>query len=149
VLTASLLTLSEAPSPSDTLTLPFDIRQKSRFKAQLDSGREIVVRLPRGSHLHDGALLEASDGGVILVKAATEEVSRVSTPDAHLLARAAYHLGNRHVPLQIEPGRLSYLHDHVLDDMLERLGLEVVCEAAPFEPEHGAYGHGSSHGHEH
>jgi urease accessory protein len=136
--------------PGDTLTLPFDIRQKSRFKAHLDSGREIVVRLPRGTHLHDGELLEASDGGIIVVKAAYEEVSRVSTADAHLLLRAAYHLGNRHVPLQIEPGRLSYLHDHVLDDMLQKLGLLVVCEAAPFEPEHGAYGHGgSSHGHEH
>lgn len=146
--------VTSATAVDETLTLPFDVRQKSRFKTTLDSGRELVVRLPRGSHVHDGTLLKTLEGLVIRVRAASETLSVVEAADPLLLARAAYHLGNRHVPLQIELGRLSYLHDHVLDDMLHRLGLHVVLHQGPFEPEHGAYGgHAAgghaSHGHDH
>lgn len=141
--------LLDTPRPADELvTLPFEVRQKSRFRTTLDSGRELLVRLPHGTQLRHGALLGASDGVVIEVRAAAETLSVVECSDPHLLSRAAYHLGNRHIPLQIDPGRLSYQHDHVLDDMLRKLGLTPTVEQRPFEPEAGAYGaHGSVHAH--
>jgi len=139
------------------LTLPFETRQKSRFRAVLDDGTEVGVFLPRGTLLRGGDRLRAADGRVIEVRAAPETVSTVATDDPWLLARACYHLGNRHVPLQIGEGWARYLHDHVLDDMVRGLGLEVRVERAPFEPEAGAYGggfhfhshggHGHGHGH--
>jgi urease accessory protein len=139
--------VASAATIDDTLTLPFDVRQKSRFKATLDSGRELLVRLPRGSRVHEGTLLKASEGLVIRVRAAAETLSVVETADPLLLARAAYHLGNRHVPLQVELGRLSYVHDHVLDDMLHHLGLHAVVREGPFQPEAGAYGGHAAGGH--
>ena len=138
--------------PSDTLTLPFELRQKSRLVAALESGRQIALAVPRGHVLRGGALLLAEDGSVIGVRAADEELSVVRSSDPAALLRAAYHLGNRHVALQIEDGALCYLHDHVLDDMLRGLGLEPRAEQRPFEPEAGAYGRGGhhhEHGHEH
>ncbi len=107
--------------------------------------------LPRGSVLREGDRLQSEDGTrTARVKAAPEEVSRARTSDPHLLARAAYHLGNRHVPLQIEPDVVLYPHDHVLDGMCTRLGLAVAFAALPFEPEAGGYGgHGHSHHHRH
>ena len=147
MLTAEQIVAS-GPAVDDTLTLPFEVRQKSRFKTTLDSGRELVVRLPRGSHVHDGTLLGTSEGLVIQVRAAAETLSVAESTDPLLLARAAYHLGNRHVPLQVELGRLSYLHDHVLDDMVRRLGLHLVVRQGPFEPEPGAYGGHAGAGHD-
>jgi urease accessory protein len=132
-----------------TLTLPFDMRQKSRFKTKLDDGVEVGLLLPRGSILRSGDVLKAEDGKIILIKAAAEVVSQVKTTDAHLLARACYHLGNRHVPLQIGDGWLRYAHDHVLDAMLVGLGLNPECVNASFEPEAGAYGGQHSHEHHH
>jgi urease accessory protein len=138
------------------LTLPFELRQKSRLRCNLDDGEEVGLVLERGTLLRGGDLLLASDGRVVQVIAAPEGLSVVATTDALLLARAAYHLGNRHVPLQIRPGELSFLHDHVLDDMLRGLGLPVRFEALSFEPEGGAYGrhepaqsHTHSHDHDH
>ncbi len=130
-----------------TLTLPYELRQKSRLRANLDSGEEIGLLLPRGTVLRGGDCLKSETGEVILVRAAEEMVSTVSEKDPTLFARACYHLGNRHVPLQIGDGWLRYLHDHVLDDMLKGLGLAVTCERAPFEPEAGAYGGGHHHHH--
>src|SRR5690554_5191664 len=109
----------------DTLTLPFEARQKSRLLVRLDSGAEAGVFLPRGTVLRDGDRLLADDGRVVLVRAAAEPVSVVRTADALLFARACYHLGNRHVALQIESGELRYLRDHVLDDLVRGLGLTV------------------------
>jgi urease accessory protein len=143
---------SDAPAESphdDTLTLPFDLRQKSRLLARLDSGEEVGLMLARGRVLRGGDRLLASDTRVVLVQAQAEEVSTVRSEDAHALARAAYHLGNRHIPVQIGDGWLRYLHDHVLDDMVRALDLSVVLDRAPFEPEAGAYGHGHSHSREH
>src|SRR5690349_8647618 len=134
------------------LVLPFELRQKSRLRAQLTSGQEVGLFLERGLVLRGGDLLRAEDGTVIEVVAALETVSTVHESDATRLARAGYHLGNRHVPVQIGPGWLRYGHDHVLDDMVRGLGLTVVVEKAPFEPEAGAYGHphaAHSHQHEH
>jgi len=135
-------------APSDTLTPPFELRQRSRLVAALDSGRQVALALPRGHVLRGGARLGAEDGSVIGVRAADEELSVVRSSDPAALVRAAYHLGNRHVALQIDAGALSYLHDQVLDDMLRGLGLEPRVEHRPFEPEAGAYGRGGHH-HEH
>jgi urease accessory protein len=134
------------------LVLPFGDRAKSRLRAVLDNGEEAGLFLERGSVLRNGDLLLAADGRVIEVQAATETVSTVRTVDALMLTRASYHLGNRHVALEIGPGWLRYQHDHVLDDMLRGFGLEVVVEQAPFEPEGGAYvaaAHAHAHPHAH
>lgn len=145
-------------APTATLELSFDARQKSRFRARLTDGREVGVVLPRGQSLHDGDLLEAEDGSVVVVRAKAESVSRVVTSDLLLLSRAAYHLGNRHMAVQILAGELRYHHDYVLDDMLRQLGLDPTLDELPFEPESGAYGSGHSfashphyhsHGHSH
>ena len=132
-----------------TLTLPFEQRQKSRLRTRLDNGEEVGLFLPRGTVLRHGDRLRAANGRVVEVRAAPETVSTARTDDPLRLARAAYHLGNRHVALQLGPGWLRYLHDHVLDGMVRELGLEVIYEQAPFEPEAGAYGGGHHHGHDH
>lgn len=134
------------------LRLNYDARQKSRFRATLSDGREVGVFLPRGRGLRDGDLLEVNDGSVVVVRAQPEPMSRVQSHDLLLLSRAAYHLGNRHMAVQILAGELRYYHDHVIDDMMRQLGLEPVFEELPFEPESGAYGSGhafASHPHYH
>lgn len=130
-----------AAAVGGTLTLPFEQRQKSRLHAVLDDGTEVGLFLPRGSVLRGGDCLQAEDGLMIEVRAAAEPVSTARAEDPLLLARACYHLGNRHVALQIGRGWLRYLHDHVLDGMVVALGLSVCFEEAPFEPEAGAYQH--------
>lgn len=122
-----------------TLSLPIDKRSKSRLKVTLDDGRDAGLFLPRGQVLRGGDLLESTEGLIIKIMAAPETVSTVHAKDAHSLARVCYHLGNRHVPLQITSNWARYQHDHVLDDMVVGLGLEVSVEQAPFEPEAGAY----------
>jgi len=143
--------LCEAPEPAGvTLTLPFELRQKSRFKTALDDGRDAGVFLPRGHLLRGGDCLKTVDGEVVSIVAAEETVSTVYSNKPLELARASYHLGNRHVNLQITEQWIRYLHDHVLDEMVEGLGLKVTVEQAAFEPEAGAYGgHGHSHNHGH
>jgi urease accessory protein len=140
--------LSEDLPAQATLTLPFDQRQKSRLRTRLDSGEDVGLFLPRGTVLRHGDRLRATDGRVIEVRAAPETVSTAHADDPLRLARAAYHLGNRHIALQLGPGWLRYLHDHVLDRMVRDLGLEVTCEEIPFEPEAGAYSGGHHHAHE-
>jgi urease accessory protein len=135
---------------ADTVVLPFALRQKSRQRVRLASGREAAIVLPPGEHLHDGDRLQAADGTAVRVVAATESVSTARTDDPLRFARACYHLGNRHVALQIGSGFVRYLPDHVLDDMVRGLGLTVTRESVAFEPEGGAYAghsHGGSHSH--
>jgi urease accessory protein len=136
---------------SATLTLPYDVRVKSRLRARLDDGREAAIVLARGTILRGGDKLRAEDGTIVEVHAAREPVSSARASDPRLFARAAYHLGNRHVALEIGDGWLRWQHDHVLDDMVRGLGLDVSFENAPFEPEAGAYAHasGGHHHHEH
>ncbi|MDZ3991582.1 Urease accessory protein UreE [Pseudomonas sp. Teo4] len=123
--------ISASDTVTGTVTLDVDSRIKSRLRVTLDDGREAGLMLERGHLLRGGELLGDADGSqVIRVLAAPEAVSTVRCADPHLLARAAYHLGNRHVPLQIEPGLLRFQHDHVLDDMLRGLGLTVEAEQA-------------------
>jgi len=130
----------------DTVTLTFERRQKSRQRLHLDSGREAALMLPPGTRLDDGDGLRATDGTCVRVCAAAEEVAEARSDDPLRLARACYHVGNRHVPLQIGSGWIRYQRDHVLDEMLRFLGLSVVHAVEPFQPERGAY---HSHHHEH
>ncbi|MCC4854288.1 urease accessory protein UreE [Vibrio lentus] len=135
-------------APDGYLSLPIDSRIKSRLKVMLDDGRNAGLFLPRGHILRGGEQLSSECGLVVEVKAAPETVSTVYCEDLLLLTRVAYHLGNRHVPLQVEAGWIRYQHDHVLDEMVEGLGATVTTEKQPFEPEGGAYG-GRSGGHHH
>lgn len=149
VLTQILTALESASLTSDaTLSLPIDSRIKSRLKVTLDDGREAGLFLPRGKILRNGDVLRSEQDVLVKILAADEDVSTVYCSDPHLVARVCYHLGNRHVPLQIEPSWVRYQHDHVLDEMVAGLGVEVTSEMAPFEPEAGAYG-GTSGGHSH
>jgi urease accessory protein len=133
-----------------SLTLAYDQRIKSRIRVRLDDGREAGLFLERGTVLRDGDLLRSDQGWVVEVKAAAEQVSTAIVDNCLMLARACYHLGNRHIPLQIDENWVRYQADHVLDDMLRAMGLEVVHGMACFEPEAGAYGHhGEHHGHAH
>jgi urease accessory protein len=133
----------------DTLTLPFELRQKSRQRVRLDSGREAGVLLVPGTTLDDGDRLRAADGTTVRVCAAVEAVATARTDNALRLARACYHLGNRHVRLQVGPGWVRYQPDHVLDEMVRGLGLTVIHESARFEPERGAYASHAHHRHDH
>ena len=128
----------------DSVALPFEARQKTRQRVVLSSGREGFVKLARGGILRGGDTIASRDGYVVRVDAEPEAISRVRSSDPGALARAAYHLGNRHVWVEIGPGFVAYLADHVLDQMLAQLGYVVEHDEAPFEPEAGAYG-----GHEH
>ena len=155
--------MTDAPLPMLTRRLPdggrvtttahltLDQRSRSRQRIRLDDGREAGVLLPRGESPRHGDVLASEQGLTVRILAAPERLSCVESEDLLLLARACYHLGNRHVALQIEPKRLCWLHDHVLDDMVRGLGLAVSRVEAPFQPEPGAYGggHGHDKGHHH
>ena len=135
------------------LELPFEQRQRSRLRTQLASGEAVALLLPRGEILRGGDVLQADDGRLVLVVAANETLLHVECAHPHDLARAAYHLGNRHVAVQVGDGFLRLAADHVLEDMLRGLGAKLTPITAPFEPEGGAYhghqGEGHDHAHHH
>jgi urease accessory protein len=144
------------------VALDWDTRQKSRFEALDSTGRRIGVFLPRGRIVRGGDVLVAEDGSLIVVAAldqpilvATASAATGAAAGALALAKAAYHLGNRHVPLEVRGDRLVLEPDHVLAELIERLGLVVETTRGPFEPEAGAYdgagaGHDSPrHAHDH
>lgn len=124
------------------LVLDFEARTKSRLRTQLASGEEVGLFLPRGTILRNGARLQSQDGRVIEVVAAPEALVEAHCANAYELTRAAYHLGNRHVAVQVCPQSLRIQQDHVLEHMLEGLGAKLTHLDAPFEPEAGAYAHG-------
>lgn len=130
----------------DRLKMTFERRQKSRQRATLLSGEEVAIVLPRGQVLRGGDWVVASDGRVIEVIAEAEKVLHIVCPTQQSLARAAFHLGNRHVPVQVGDGWLRIAADHVLEDMLRGLGAIVMPIEAPFEPEAGAYAGHHHHG---
>jgi urease accessory protein len=132
-------------APTARLTLDFDARTKSRLRTQLADGEEVGLFLPRGTILRGGDRLLAADGRIVEVVAAPEDLIEARCADAFALARAAYHLGNRHVAVQVGAGWLRIQADHVLETMLTGLGAEVASLTAPFEPEAGAYAHGHHH----
>ena len=144
---------------ASTVELDWDVRQKSRFDATDSQGRHLGVFLPRGSAVRGGDVLVAEDGSLVKVQAAPQAVLVVRHCSDHGspfdLMRAAYHLGNRHVQLELQPDHLKLEPDHVLADMLRQMHLIVTETQAPFEPETGAYaavahgGHGHGHAHTH
>ena len=139
-----------------TVELDWDVRQKSRFDATDTQGRQLGVFLPRGTLVRGGDVLLAEDGSMVKVIAAPQAVLRITACTSHGspfdLTRAAYHLGNRHVPIELKPDHLKIEPDHVLADMLRTMHLIVNEAEEAFEPEGGAYssgGHGQGHGHGH
>ena len=139
-----------------TVELDWDVRQKSRFDATDSAGRALAVFLPRGTAVRGGDALVAEDGSLVVVKSAPQSVLVVRHCTEHGsafdLLRAAYHLGNRHVPLELQADHLKLEPDHVLADMLRAMHLIVSEEAGAFEPQTGAYAAAAGahdHGHEH
>jgi urease accessory protein len=144
-----------------TITLDWDTRQKSRFDAIDSTGRQLGVFLPRGTVVRGGDVLVAEDGSLVRVDAAPQRVLRITACTEHGsafdLMRAAYHLGNRHVPIELQADHLKIEPDHVLAELLHSMHMTVAEVHAPFEPEGGAYGdsallghdHGHSHSNEH
>ncbi|HLF23849.1 MAG TPA: urease accessory protein UreE [Burkholderiales bacterium] len=134
-----------------TLALTAEERTRSRLRFETEEGATVQLGLPRGTVLRDGDLLRADEGdAVVRVRAKPEPVITARAPDALTLLRAAYHLGNRHVPVEVGKDYLRLSPDSVLADMLVQLGLTITEEVTPFQPEAGAYG-GHSHqgGHAH
>ncbi|WP_065709498.1 urease accessory protein UreE [Acinetobacter baumannii] len=130
----------------ETVELTFDTRQKSRFRAALASGVDIGADLPRTGILRSGSYIATQEGDVLRVDAKPERLMKVTAQTEFDLLKAAYHLGNRHVPLMLTPTALYFEPDHVLAEMVEGLGLTVTETDHPFEPESGAYAQ-HSHGH--
>lgn len=131
----------------DSLVLPYDQRERCRQRARLASGQEVALFLVRGTVLRDGDLLTGEGGKVVRVVAAKEPTYRVLCADATMLARCAFHLGNRHTQTQVGTGWLRIRVDPVLKEMVLGLGATVEEELAKFEPEAGAYAGGHGHGH--
>ncbi len=147
---------------ASSIELDWDVRQKSRFDGTDSLGRQLGIFLPRGTLVRGGDVLVAEDGSMVKVIAAPQAVLRITACPSHGsnfdLTRAAYHLGNRHVPIELKPDHLKIEPDHVLADMLRAMHLIVNEVEEAFEPEGGAYsagghGHGNdhspSHAHEH
>ncbi len=139
--------LERAAHVDGELLLPYDQREKCRLRAHLASGEEVALFMVRGSVLRDGELLTGADGRVVRVVAAPEAVYAIGCATPLILARCAYHLGNRHTQVQIGDGYLRIRADPVYKDMLEGLGARVEQVTAPFEPEAGAYS-GGAHSHD-
>ncbi|WP_371813821.1 urease accessory protein UreE [Diaphorobacter sp. HDW4A] len=145
-----------------TVELDWDVRQKSRFAATDNAGRALAIFLPRGQAVRGGDVLVGEDGSLVRVIAAPQKVLHITWCKAHGtpfdLMRAAYHLGNRHVPIELQPDHLKIEPDHVLAAMLRSMHMIVTESEMPFEPEGGAYGghvtndghsHHGHHGHDH
>ncbi|WP_173911621.1 urease accessory protein UreE [Acinetobacter sp. Marseille-Q1618] len=130
---------TETKTAVETVALTFDTRQKSRFRATLENGEDVGVDLPRTGILRSGALIATEHGDVLRVDAKAERLMQVTAQSDFDLLKAAYHLGNRHVPLMLTPSALYFEPDHVLAEMMVGLGLTVTETEHPFEPESGAY----------
>lgn len=128
--------------------LPFDLRQKSRQKIILDNGEEMAVILDHGTILQTGDVLLSNDNQFILVEAAIESIIRVTADSPIDLVRAAYHLGNRHIKVEVGNNCLQLEYDPILIDMLNQLGVKTESVLQAFQPETGAYGAGHKHGHD-
>jgi urease accessory protein len=141
--------LDHADHIDGELVLPYELREKSRLRAQLVSGEDVAVFTVRGTVLRDGDLMKGDDGRIVKIIAAKEATYRVECKTPRDLLRCAFHLGNRHTQAQVageaDNGFLRIRKDTVLKEMLEGLGATVTEEQAPFEPESGAYGGGHHH----
>jgi urease accessory protein len=137
--------IAQGNKASESISLTFDQREKSRLRAKTLAGEELGLQLKIGTMLSHGDKLQLTDGRVVEVIAADETLHEVRAPSATQLARIAYHVGNRHVPLQVNDDHLLMLPDHVLKAMVEGLGGSVRQVTRPFQPESGAYGHSHVH----
>ena len=133
----------------DTVTLDFDNRRRRRIRLTADGGTEFLLDLPELQTLRDGDILLLQEGGGIKVRARDEPVVDIICKDQAHLVRIAWHLGNRHLPTELMGGRLRIRQDHVIEEMVTRLGATTSRLNAPFNPEGGAYGHGETQGHDH
>jgi len=131
----------------DSVLLDFDLRNRRRIVLRTESGDELLLDLPEVARLRDRDALVLNDGSLVLVHAKSEPLLEVSA-DSHTLMRTAWHLGNRHIPVQFTDGALRIRNDHVLSGMVKRLGATVHPIDAPFDPEGGAYESGASHAHD-
>ncbi len=138
--------ISQSEAADDQVALDYDARFLRRKVLTTRAGAQILVDLPRTTSLGHGDALRTSTGVLVEVVAAPEPLLQVTGPD---LPRIAWHIGNRHTPCQIETDRLLIQRDHVMADMLARIGAVVIEVEEPFTPEGGAYGHGRTHGHDH
>lgn len=136
-----LIFTRRTPQPAtDSVALSYDARKRSRLRLTLASGREAGIFLERGEHLQGGDRLITDDGAAVVeIVAAPEKLIEAIADGPLLFARAAYHLGNRHVPVQVGEGWLRLAEDSVLHAMLDQLGVSVQALDAPFQPESGAY----------
>jgi len=133
----------------DQVFLDFDGRFRRRQVIRTEHGEDILLDLPAAARLRDGDGLRLDDGAVVRVRALAEALTRISADDPLLLLRLAWHLGNRHLPVQILAGRLLVREDHVIADMARGLGARAETILAPFDPEAGAYAGGGHHHHDH
>jgi urease accessory protein len=129
----------------ERLVLTFEQRQKSRLRVRAESGEEVALILERGKLRRGGERVAATDGRVFEIVSAPEKLLHI---ECDAIAKVAYHLGNRHVPVQVGEGFLRIAEDHVLEEMVKRLGARVTHVEAPFEPEAGAYDGGGHHHHD-
>ena len=142
---------SSVGQPELTVILDYDQRSKGRLRAISTDGQDLGLFLERGKVLRDGDVLESRDGTLVLVKAADEQLLEAYCDDWETFAKCCYHLGNRHVPVQIFDKSLRMRPDHILEDMINQLGMHTKHIEKGFDPEQGAYsgGHSHSHGHSH
>lgn len=144
--------LEEPVTAQFRVALSFHERIKGRLRITTTEGVDAGIQIDRGQTLNHGQLIQSESGEVLEVLAKDESVSVATTGSPLLFARACYHVGNRHAEVQIGDQKLIYLHDHVMDEMLVQLGLEVNAQQLPFQPENGAYsagGHSHAHDHDH
>jgi urease accessory protein len=128
------------------LTLDFDTRHRRRIRLTTDEGKDVLLDLPKAVAMADGDGLRLDDGKWLMIQAAAELVVEIRHQDPNKLMRLAWHLGNRHLPTEIRGKVLRIRPDHVIEDMLQSLGADLLNMQVPFQPEGGAY---NSHGHHH
>lgn len=137
-------------TPLDTILLDYDARHRRRARMTGVKGTDILLDLARPAALAQGDALRLDDGsGCILIEAASEDLLRVTASSAHSLLRLTWHLGNRHLPSEIKEDAVYIRYDHVIEDMIRKLGGTTERLTRPFQPEGGAYGTGRTHGHSH
>jgi len=139
---------TSAENAIDTVHIDFDRRHRRRILFTTEAGRTVLLDLPHAVRLRDGDGLVLDDGRVVAVRARAEALCEISAHDAASLVRIAWHLGNRHLPVQMLGERLRIRRDHVIEDMVEKLGGHVDIVDAAFDPEVGAYAGGHSHSHD-
>lgn len=140
---------SSAKTPTDTVVLDYEARYLRRKLLHCTNGLELLIDLPKATVLEHGDFLIMQNGQCVQVKAADEDLIEVKAETPHRLTVIAYHLGNRHLPVQVESTRLLIKQDHVIEDMLTKMQADVKHTSEPFNPEGGAYGLGRTHGHDH